>query len=109
MDGAAKKTPIKYGAEPNTIQYRGEDGTEHTIKLPQGPLPSAAPNNMEYEDGNGVKRSIYLPQGTMHAAWDHLENKRWDELAKFAPYTDQGYTDDDFKKARELKEKKYGD
>ncbi|KAI1120833.1 hypothetical protein F5Y10DRAFT_272691 [Nemania abortiva] len=103
----AKKIPIKYNAEPNTISFRGEDGVENAVNLPEGPLPTAAPNNMEYEDENGVKHSIYLPQGTMHAAWDHLENKRWDELAKFAPYTNQGYTVDDFKKYREHQEKKY--
>lgn len=82
----AKKIPIQYGAEPNTIIFRGEDGVEQTIKLPTGSLPVAALNNMEYEDNNGVKHSIYLPQGTVHAAWDHLENERWDELAKFAPF-----------------------
>ncbi|KAI1147716.1 hypothetical protein F4825DRAFT_436468 [Nemania diffusa] len=105
----AKKIPIQYGAEPNTIIFRGEDGVEQTIKLPTGSLPVAALNNMEYEDNNGVKHSIYLPQGTVHAAWDHLENERWDELAKFAPFPDQGYTDDDFKKFREYQERKYQD
>ncbi|KAH8165716.1 hypothetical protein CIB48_g2522 [Xylaria polymorpha] len=105
----AKKIPIQHGADLNTIVVRGDDGVEHTIKFPEGPLRTAAPNNMEYEDDNGVKHSIYLPQGTMHAAWDHLENKRWDELAKFAPYTNQGYTADDFKKYREPQDKKYQD
>ncbi|KAI0859739.1 hypothetical protein F4860DRAFT_481327 [Xylaria cubensis] len=104
----AKKIPVKHGVEPNTILVRDEDGFEHTIKLPPGPYRTAAPNNMEYTDNNGVPRSIYLPQGTMEEAWDHLENERWDELDKFEPYTNQGYTEEDFKKWRELKNKKYG-
>ncbi|KAI1733988.1 hypothetical protein F4680DRAFT_439694 [Xylaria scruposa] len=103
-----KKTPVKRGVEPNTILFRGEDGVEHTIKLPPGPYRTAAPNSMEFTDNNGVHRSIYLPQGTIDEAWDHLENERWDELAKFEPYTDQGYTEEDFKKYQELQDKKYG-
>ncbi|KAI1429061.1 hypothetical protein F5Y12DRAFT_590124 [Xylaria sp. FL1777] len=105
----AQKIPVRYGAEPNTILFRDDNGVEHTIKLPTGPMRTAAPNNMEYEDDNGVHHSIYLPQGTMHEAWDHLENKRWDELAKFTPYTNQGYTEDDFKKYREYQDKKRQD
>ncbi|KAK3947064.1 hypothetical protein QBC32DRAFT_355565 [Pseudoneurospora amorphoporcata] len=70
------------------------------------PIESAEPNNLQYTDDEGVARSIYLPQGTMHTAWDHLENERWDELAKYEPYTDQGYTKEDFKKARELRERR---
>lgn len=58
---------------------------ENRVKIPL--IRSAAPNNMEYEDDNGVYHSIYLPQGTMHTAWEHLQNKRWDELAKFAAYS----------------------
>ncbi|KAI2616110.1 hypothetical protein GGR54DRAFT_641919 [Hypoxylon sp. NC1633] len=52
---------------------------------------------MFYRDDNGVEHSIYLPQGTMHKAWEHLQKKEWDELAKFAPYTNQGYSESDFK------------
>lgn len=48
----------------------------------------AQPNNMAYKDGSGAYRSVYLPQGTMYIAWDHLENERWDELAKFEPYSE---------------------
>ncbi|KAI1278173.1 hypothetical protein F5Y07DRAFT_360959 [Xylaria sp. FL0933] len=103
----SKKIPVKHGAEPNTILVRGEDGVEYTIKIPPGPYRTAAPNNLEYTDNTGVHRSIYLPQGTMEQAWDHLENERWDELAKFEPYTNQGYTEDDFRKYRELQDKKY--
>ncbi|KAF2970091.1 hypothetical protein GQX73_g3418 [Xylaria multiplex] len=83
-------------ASQNSIVYQDDNGVEHTINLPQGPMKSAEPNNMTYQDGNGVEHSIYLPQGTMHTAWEHLENQRWDELAKFAPYTNQGYSEDDF-------------
>ncbi|EFX00373.1 hypothetical protein CMQ_7375 [Grosmannia clavigera kw1407] len=61
------------------------------------PIRGAQPNCLGYTDDKGIEHSIYLPQGTMHAAYDHLENKRWDELAKFAPYTGQGYKDEDFK------------
>ncbi|KAJ8107498.1 hypothetical protein ONZ43_g6715 [Nemania bipapillata] len=103
----AEKISVQKGTEPNTVIFRGEDGVTHTIKLPEGPMRAAAPNNMEYEDNNGVKHSIYLPQGTVDEAWDHLENERWDELAKFAPYTNQGCTEDDFKKFAELQAKKY--
>jgi hypothetical protein len=49
-------------------------------------IPTADPNNLLYKDGDGIERSIYLPQGTMHQAWDHLVNERWDELAKYEPY-----------------------
>ena len=42
---------------------------------------------MQYTDDKGVEHSIYLPQGTMHAAYEHLQNKRWAELAKFEPYS----------------------
>ncbi|KAI1381999.1 hypothetical protein F4677DRAFT_439803 [Hypoxylon crocopeplum] len=66
-------------------------------KADANPIQSAAPNNMKYRDDKGVEHSIYLPQGTMHTAWEHLQKKRWDELAKFAPYANQGYTEDDFK------------
>ena len=51
------------------------------------PIRSAQPNNMTYTDDKGVEHSIYLPQGTMHAAYEHLVNERWDELAKFEPYS----------------------
>ncbi|KAK1775401.1 hypothetical protein QBC45DRAFT_246185 [Copromyces sp. CBS 386.78] len=61
------------------------------------PIRTVEPNNMHYTDEKGVEHSIYLPQGTMHTACEHLQNKQWDELAKFEPYTNQGYTEDDFK------------
>ncbi|KAH8197098.1 hypothetical protein TruAng_008737 [Truncatella angustata] len=51
---------------------------------------------MVYTDDKGVRHSIYMPKGTMQLACDHYENKRWDELAKFDKYTNQGYTEDDF-------------
>jgi len=51
------------------------------------PIRTAEPNNMQYTDDKGVEHSIYLPQGTMHAAYEHLQNKRWAELAKFEPYS----------------------
>ncbi|KAI1267714.1 hypothetical protein F5Y18DRAFT_378634 [Xylariaceae sp. FL1019] len=95
---AKPRYPAQYDASTRTITSRDESGKEFTIVLPPGPMKSAQPNNMEYEDDDGVQHSIYLPQGTMKTAWDHLENKRWDELAKFEPYTDQGYTEDDFNK-----------
>ncbi|KAI2611691.1 uncharacterized protein GGS25DRAFT_520002 [Hypoxylon fragiforme] len=72
--------------------------TTTTTPKPAGSIPSAAPNNLAYTDDKGVEHSIYLPQGTMQTAWDHLQNKRWDELAKYAPYTNQGYSEGDFKK-----------
>ncbi|KZF24032.1 hypothetical protein L228DRAFT_244896 [Xylona heveae TC161] len=50
------------------------------------PLWSRPPNSMEFTDDNGVYHDIYLPVGTAHAALDHLQNKRWDELAKFEPF-----------------------
>jgi len=68
-------------------------------------IPTADPNNLLYKDGDGIERSIYLPQGTMHQAWDHLVNERWDELAKYEPYVNQGYKDSDFKKWAELKKR----
>ncbi|KAI0974691.1 hypothetical protein F4678DRAFT_420521, partial [Xylaria arbuscula] len=102
------KIPIQRGAEPHTILFRGEDGVEYTFKILPLPYTTASLNNMEYTDNNGVFRSIYLPPGTVHQAWDHLENERWDELAKFAPFTNQRDTEDDSKKFRELKEKERG-
>ncbi|KAI0471155.1 hypothetical protein F4859DRAFT_484526, partial [Xylaria cf. heliscus] len=98
MDQLAKNMTSVRSAAPNTIVHKDDSGVEHTIDLPRGPLPSSQPNNMVYKDNSGVVHSIYLPQGTMHTAWVHLENKRWDELAKFAPYKNQGYTADDFNK-----------
>ncbi|KAI1347334.1 hypothetical protein F5Y01DRAFT_295518 [Xylaria sp. FL0043] len=65
---STKKTPVKHGAEPNTILVQGEDGVEYTIKIPPGPYRTAAPNNLVYTDNTGVHRSIYLPQGTMEQA-----------------------------------------
>lgn len=51
------------------------------------PIRTAEPNKMHYTDVRGVEHNIYLPQGTMHTAYGHLQNKRWDELAKFEPYS----------------------
>ncbi|KAH7629790.1 hypothetical protein B0T09DRAFT_264841 [Sordaria sp. MPI-SDFR-AT-0083] len=89
--------------DPNNVVYTDDKGVQHKIWLPPPGtrIPSAQPNCLSYTDDKGVERSIYLPQGTMHTAWDHLENERWDELAKFEPYTDQGYTEDDFKASEE--------
>ncbi|KAF2717839.1 hypothetical protein K431DRAFT_288182 [Polychaeton citri CBS 116435] len=63
----------------------------------QIPTRSVEPNCMSYEDGDGVKREIYLPQGSFQAASDYFQNQRWDELAKFVPYTGQGYSESDYK------------
>ncbi|KAH7630370.1 hypothetical protein B0T09DRAFT_147543 [Sordaria sp. MPI-SDFR-AT-0083] len=119
-----RPTPI---TDPNNVIYTDENGVQHKVCLPPPGtrLRTAAPNEMTYTDDKGVRHSIYLPQGTMHAACDHLENERWDELAKFEPYSeytpsrflnhfpldervlmylskaDQGYTDEDFKKWEE--------
>ncbi|KAI2603689.1 hypothetical protein GGR54DRAFT_644541 [Hypoxylon sp. NC1633] len=71
--------------------------TEDKRNATSTPIQSAEPNNMKYRDDDGVEHSIYLPQGTMHKAWEYLQKKRWDELAKFAPYTNQGYSENDFK------------
>ncbi|KAJ4417020.1 hypothetical protein N0V85_002037 [Neurospora sp. IMI 360204] len=89
--------------DPNNVVYTDDKGVQHKIWLPPPGtrIPGAQPNCLWYTDNKGVERSIYLPQGTMHTAWDHLENERWDELAKFEPYTDQGYTEDDFKASEE--------
>ncbi|KAI0154597.1 hypothetical protein GGR57DRAFT_106428 [Xylariaceae sp. FL1272] len=99
-----KKTPIheiqRHG-DGQTLISRDEAGNLISIALPPGPLKTAQPNNMEYQDGDGVWHSIYMPQGTMKAACDHYQNQRWDELAKFEPYTDQEYTEEDFKKYEE--------
>ncbi|GAW23461.1 hypothetical protein ANO14919_130200 [Xylariales sp. No.14919] len=88
------KTPIRWIQKPNQFAYQGGNGADHIITLPSGPIRSKQPNEMSYTDNNGVERSIYLPQGTMHTAWEHLENKRWDELAKFAPYAGQDSNED---------------
>lgn len=70
------------------IYHTDEHGVQHKICLPPpGTMRSAEPNAMDYTDDKGVKREIYLPQGTMHAAWDHLQNERWDELDKFEEYS----------------------
>ncbi|KAK3342882.1 hypothetical protein B0H65DRAFT_469635 [Neurospora tetraspora] len=78
-------TPIRT-AEPNEMHYTDDKGVEHSIYFPQ-PIRTAEPNEMTYTDDKGVEHSIYLPQGTMHTAYGHLQNKRWDELAKFEPYS----------------------
>ncbi|KAL0476119.1 hypothetical protein QR685DRAFT_69517 [Neurospora intermedia] len=66
------------------------------------PIQTAQANNMVYTDDKGIKHSIYLPQGTLRRASEYLQNKRWDDLAKFEPYTNQGYTEDDFRVFREM-------
>ncbi|KAI0181271.1 hypothetical protein GGR52DRAFT_567506 [Hypoxylon sp. FL1284] len=71
--------------------------TENKSNATPAPIRSNPPNNLIYYDDDGVEHSIYLPPGTMHEAWDHVQNKRWGELAKFAPYTDQEYSESDFK------------
>ena len=52
------------------------------------PTRSVQPNSMTYTDDKGVEHNIYLPRGTALTAFDHLENERWDELAKFEPYSE---------------------
>ncbi|KAH8677825.1 hypothetical protein BX600DRAFT_450855 [Xylariales sp. PMI_506] len=53
-------------------------------------------NAMNYYDDKGVRHFIYTPKGTAARARELLMAKNWDELAKFAPYTGQGYTEDDY-------------
>ncbi|KAK3493819.1 hypothetical protein B0T13DRAFT_474575 [Neurospora crassa] len=79
-----------------------QEAKAETFKPLNTPIQTAQPNNMVYTDDKGVQHSIYLPQGTLHTASDHLQNKRWDELAKFEPYTNQGYTEEDFRAIREM-------
>ncbi|KAL1861751.1 hypothetical protein VTK73DRAFT_6965 [Phialemonium thermophilum] len=65
-----------------------EEGYEYIV--------SVEPNSMHYVDGNGDAHDIYIPQGQIREATDHLTNKRWDELAKYPKYENQGYQDEDY-------------
>ncbi|KAK3491227.1 uncharacterized protein B0T23DRAFT_397241 [Neurospora hispaniola] len=97
--------------DPNNVFYTDENGVKYRVCLPRSGehLKTAEANFMSYTDDKGVYKEIYLPQGTVKTAWDHLENERWDELAKFEPYTGQGYTEDDFKAFEErLKRRREG-
>ncbi|CAK7198044.1 hypothetical protein SEUCBS139899_000702 [Sporothrix eucalyptigena] len=65
-------------------------------KIPR-PTRSVEPNCMAYTDDKGVQHRIYMPQGTAKRAGQLLMSKQWDELAKFEPYTNQGYKESDYK------------
>ena len=51
------------------------------------PTRSVQPNCMVYRDDKDVEHRIYMPQGAAERAWKLLEEKNWDELAKFEPYS----------------------
>ncbi|CAK7236724.1 hypothetical protein SBRCBS47491_009735 [Sporothrix bragantina] len=68
------------------------------------PTRSVQPNCMAYTDDKGVQHRIYLPQGSLKTASDLLLSKRWDELAKYEPYTNQGYKEEDYKTMEDAKE-----
>ncbi|KAF2481958.1 hypothetical protein BDY17DRAFT_325461 [Neohortaea acidophila] len=74
-----------------------------TLDLSRLPRPKrkAQPNSIGYVDGEGVRREKYIPQGQMALAWEHLENERWEALGAFEDYTDQGYSESDYKPNRQ--------
>ena len=82
----APRIPI---TDPNNVFYTDDKGVKHRVWLPPAGtrLKTADANFMSYTDDKGGYKEIYLPQGTVKTAWDHLENERWDELAKFEPYS----------------------
>lgn len=121
--------PLTKITDPNNVFYTDENGVKYRVCLPRSGehLKTADANFMSYTDDKGVYKEIYLPQGTVKTAWDHLENERWDELAKFEPYSkyqylptsstsdrlvlmdlvaDQEYTEDDFKAFEERLERR---
>lgn len=55
-------------------------------KIPR-PTRSVQPNCLAYRDDKDVEHRIYLPQGAAERAWKLFEEKQWDELAKFEPYS----------------------
>ncbi|KAG9256928.1 uncharacterized protein F5Z01DRAFT_649367 [Emericellopsis atlantica] len=54
------------------------------------------PNCIGYRDQMGSEREIFVPQGALEAAWGYVENKDWDELAKYDTCVNQGYSDQDY-------------
>ncbi|ERS96214.1 hypothetical protein HMPREF1624_07123 [Sporothrix schenckii ATCC 58251] len=65
------------------------------------PTRSVQPNCLTYNDDHGVQHRIYLPQGSSERASQLLMEKNWDELAKYEPYTNQGYKESDYKTIEE--------
>ena len=47
------------------------------------PTKAVECNMMVYMDSVGIKHEIYMPKGTMQRACKLLEEKNWDELAKY--------------------------
>lgn len=57
------------------------------VKIDIGACSVARLNSLSYADQNGIQRDIYLPPGTVETAWDHAQNNRWAELAKFETFS----------------------
>ncbi|KAL1895417.1 hypothetical protein Sste5346_005223 [Sporothrix stenoceras] len=65
-------------------------------KIPR-PTRSVEANCLSYTDDAGVQHRIYLRQGELQRASQLYEDKNWAELAKYEPYTNQGYKESDYK------------
>lgn len=58
-------------------------GDQAPISAPPIPKKTVECNMMVYMDCVGIKHEIYMPKGTMQRAGKLLEEKNWDELAKY--------------------------
>lgn len=72
------------------VIFQDEQDFAQRIDLSSLPRPRwcVEANVMVYTDDEGVQREIYLPKDTGPLAWDHLENERWDELAKYETHSE---------------------
>lgn len=84
-DGGLLVDKEKCQSLKKTITFQDEHGVDCTIDL--NSIKSCQEANVVfYTDAEGLQREIYVPPGTLGTAWGHVENERWDELAKFEDY-----------------------